>query len=40
VRPFVSFLRGHTFTPFAWYRIGTGAVLAWACWQGFVVDAT
>lgn len=38
VRPFVHFLRAHTFAPFAWYRIVGGLALAWLCWQGFVVD--
>jgi undecaprenyl-diphosphatase len=28
VRPFVHFLRRHTFAPFAWYRIAAGLVLA------------
>lgn len=36
VRPFVRFLRSHTFAPFAWYRIVVGALLALLCWQGFV----
>lgn len=36
VRPFVRFLRDHTFAPFAWYRIIGGALLAWLCWRGFV----
>ena len=36
VRPFVRFLRGHTFAPFAWYRIGAGLLLGLLCWQGFV----
>ena len=36
VRPFVRFLRQHTFVPFAWYRIVAGLVLAVLCWQGFV----
>ena len=36
VRPFVAFLRTHTFAPFAWYRIGGGALLAVLCWRGFV----
>ena len=36
VKPFVHFLRRHTFVPFAWYRIIAGAALAWMCWQGFV----
>jgi undecaprenyl-diphosphatase len=33
VRPFVRFLRHHTFVPFAWYRIAAGAVIAWMCWS-------
>jgi len=36
VRPFVAFLRSHTFAPFAWYRIVGGALLAVLCWRGFV----
>jgi undecaprenyl-diphosphatase len=36
VRPFVRFLRDHTFAPFAWYRIAAGAVLALLCWRGFL----
>jgi len=36
VKPFIHFLRGHTFAPFAWYRIIAGAVLAGLCWIGFV----
>jgi undecaprenyl-diphosphatase len=31
VRPFVAFLRAHTFAAFAWYRIVAGLVLA-AAW--------
>ena len=31
VRPFVAYLRAHTFAPFAWYRIVGGALLAIAC---------
>jgi undecaprenyl-diphosphatase len=27
VGPFVRFLRGHTFAPFAWYRLSAGALL-------------
>jgi undecaprenyl-diphosphatase len=27
VRPFVQFLRQHTFAPFAWYRIAAGLAL-------------
>ena len=27
VKPFVAFLRGHSFAPFAWYRIIVGAVV-------------
>lgn len=36
VRPFVGFLRRHTFAPFAWYRIVGGTLLAAACWSGFL----
>lgn len=36
VKPFVRFLRRHTFAPFAWYRIAAGGVLAWLCWIGYV----
>jgi undecaprenyl-diphosphatase len=36
VRPFVRFLRHHTFAPFAWYRIVGGLILAWMCWRGLV----
>lgn len=34
VRPFVAFLRSHTFAPFAWYRIAAGAGLAALCASG------
>lgn len=34
VRPFVRFLRDHTFAPFAWYRLVAGLVLAAACGLG------
>ncbi len=34
VRPFVAFLRAHTFAPFAWYRIAAGAALAALCASG------
>lgn len=37
VRPFVSFLRRHTFAPFAWYRIVAGALLGLGCAGGFLV---
>ena len=33
VGPFVRFVRAHTFTPFAWYRIVAGLALA-AAWAG------
>ncbi len=36
VRPFVRFLRGHTFAPFAWYRIAGGLLLGTASWRGWV----
>ena len=36
VRPFVRFLRTHSFAPFAWYRIVGGLLLAVLCWGGFV----
>ncbi len=36
VRPFVRFLRNHDFVPFAWYRIGAGALLGVLCWRGVV----
>ncbi len=36
VRPFVRFLRSHSFAPFAWYRILGGAALAWLCWRGWL----
>ncbi len=36
VRPFVRFLRAHTFVPFAWYRLFAGAVLAVMCWRGVI----
>ena len=31
VRPFVRFLRHHTFAPFAWYRLAGGVLLALLC---------
>ncbi len=34
VRPFLRFLRGHTFVPFAIYRIAAGVVLAILCLRG------
>jgi len=34
VRPFVRFLRSHTFAPFAIYRLALGAVVGVACWRG------
>ncbi|MBL9078989.1 MAG: undecaprenyl-diphosphate phosphatase [Planctomycetes bacterium] len=36
VRPFVLFLRQHTFAPFAWYRIGAGLLLALLCASGYL----
>ncbi|MCR9248524.1 MAG: undecaprenyl-diphosphate phosphatase [bacterium] len=36
VKPFVAFLRRHTFAPFAWYRILAGGILGWLCWAGYV----
>jgi undecaprenyl-diphosphatase len=36
VRPFVQFLRRHTFAPFAWYRLAAGAVLAVLCATGWL----
>ena len=36
VRPFVRFLRCHTFLPFAWYRLVAGVGLAALCWQQIV----
>ncbi len=36
VRPFVHFLRQHTFAPFAWYRLVAGALLAMACAFGWL----
>ena len=33
VRPFVRFLRHHTFMPFAWYRLVGGVMLAVLCWE-------
>jgi undecaprenyl-diphosphatase len=36
VRPFVRFLRHHTFAPFAAYRLLGGLVLGWLCWQQVV----
>jgi undecaprenyl-diphosphatase len=35
VRPFVLFLRKHTFAPFAYYRLVLGAVVALAIWRGW-----
>ena len=37
VRPFVRFLRSHTFAPFAWYRIVVGVLLAILCAAGVLV---
>lgn len=36
VRPFVAFLRDHTFVPFAVYRLAAGALLAVACACGWL----
>lgn len=36
VRPFVAFLRAHTFAPFAHYRIVAGLALAAACVAGWL----
>lgn len=36
VRPFVAFLRAHTFEPFAHYRIAAGLLLAAACAAGWI----
>lgn len=36
VRPFVAFLRQHTFAPFAWYRLAAGALLAAAIAAGWI----
>lgn len=36
VKPFVRYVRAHSFAPFAWYRIVAGIVLAILCWQQFV----
>ena len=36
VRPFVAFLRRHTFAPFAWYRIVGGALIAVALAAGWL----
>ncbi|MFY9342140.1 MAG: undecaprenyl-diphosphate phosphatase [Planctomycetota bacterium] len=36
VGPFVRFLRGHTFAPFAWYRIVVGLLLAAAVATGWL----
>lgn len=36
VRPFVDYLRAHTFAPFAWYRILGGALLAVACASSWI----
>jgi len=36
VRPFVRFVRAHTFAPFAWYRIVVGLVLAVLCVAGVI----
>jgi len=36
VRPFVAFLRAHTFAPFAIYRVGAGLLLLLACVIGWL----
>ena len=36
VRPFVAFLRAHTFAPFAWYRLLGGALLFALCASGAI----
>lgn len=36
VKPFVAFLRNHTFVPFAIYRLLAGALLAIGCWSMWV----
>jgi undecaprenyl-diphosphatase len=36
VRPFVAFLRAHTFAPFAWYRLLGGALLLALCASGAI----
>jgi undecaprenyl-diphosphatase len=36
VRPFVRFLRNHTFAPFAWYRLAGGVVLGVLCWRHII----
>jgi undecaprenyl-diphosphatase len=36
VRPFVAFLRAHTFAPFAWYRLIGGALLFGLCAAGAI----
>lgn len=36
VRPFVAYLRAHTFAPFAWYRILGGGLLALACARAWI----
>jgi undecaprenyl-diphosphatase len=36
VRPFVAFLRRHSFAPFAWDRIGAGALLFGLCFAGYL----
>ena len=34
VRPFLNYVRGHGFAPFAWYRIAAGAaILAATFWR-------
>jgi undecaprenyl-diphosphatase len=36
VRPFVRFLRQHTFRPFAWYRIAAGSALLALVYSGYL----
>ncbi len=36
VRPFVRFVRSHSFVPFAWYRIAAGAALLALCAAGVI----
>ena len=38
VKPFVNFLRQHTFAPFAWYRIGAGSGLLYLVYSGYLSD--
>ena len=36
VKPFVNFLRRHTFVPFAWYRIVAGSALLYLVYSGYL----